>query len=843
MTDGFAEGAARYAAGVERQGGEAANPQVQLPIARPRFSPAPDPFPLPTEGPYAAAHVLVDAFVSEAVRLARVSLPDLAQLPSARPILDATPTRRAAVAVAAMQRVGWYLLRTDVPPSRNAADHLLNQVLALPVEFTVSEMADLLEVPAALPRGWSWLMLRSGALAHLERLWPAEGAADALRPVARELLGAIRADPSPDARPFAVRLFDLVTDGQGVYLEDDPWTDRLMAEVAEMEPSRAARWTLLLRFLQTATANRVSGRWTKQARAEAAVVGPGEFRARALAWLADVARDAPVHLPPRNADLARGLVWALAAQPDAEVTAALADAALACGRKIPGVGQRSPRLVNACVAALGEMPGLEALEQITRLRARIRYVQVQGVIEKTLLAAATRRGMLPADLEELAVSTHGMDEPGVLRDELDGWRVEVRLAGGKAGTIWTRDGRTQKSSPAALKEAHGDELRALKRAAAEMEHAFSAQRARLESIPLWERSLPYPAWRERYLDHPLLALLARRLVWRFETDGRAVAGAWLAGMLVDAEDRPLEGLGDQTRAGLWHPVASTPGEAQAWRGWLDRHGVTQPFKQAHRETYHLTPAELDTATHSNRFATHVLRQHQMAALARSRGWQVGLLGSYDAGTVPTLRVPGHGGLEAELRVDPIENRALGGPPVAPFVTTGWVRFYRDKVPVRLEEVPPLVLSEVMRDVDLFVGVSSIGADSAWTDETAFDGYWSQFAFGELSAAAETRREVLERLLPRLKIAPVVRLDGRFLEVRGTLNTYRIHLGSGNVLMEPGSRYLCVVPNFGADKPCVAAPALPFEGDTLLSVIISKAFLLSEDTRITDPTITRQLRTR
>ena len=34
--------------------------------------------------------------------------------------------------------------------------------------------------------------------------------------------------------------------------------------------------------------------------------------------------------------------------------------------------------------------------------------------------------------------------------------------------------------------------------------------------------------------------------------------------------------------------------------------------------------------------------------------------------------------------------------------------------------------------------------------------------------------------------------------------------------------------------------LPFEGDRTLSVIVSKAFLLAADTRITDPTITRQI---
>ena len=36
----------------------------------------------------------------------------------------------------------------------------------------------------------------------------------------------------------------------------------------------------------------------------------------------------------------------------------------------------------------------------------------------------------------------------------------------------------------------------------------------------------------------------------------------------------------------------------------------------------------------------------------------------------------------------------------------------------------------------------------------------------------------------------------FLIVRGELRTYRIHLGSGNILMDPNSQYLCIVPGRG-----------------------------------------------
>jgi len=106
----------------------------------------------------------------------------------------------------------------------------------------------------------------------------------------------------------------------------------------------------------------------------------------------------------------------------------------------------------------------------------------------------------------------------------------------------------------------------------------------------------------------------------------------------------------------------------------------------------------------------------------------------------------------------------------------------------------------------------------------------------LTASAEVRREALERIVPRLRIAGRCTLDGRFLIVRGDLGTYKIHLGSANILMEPHDAYLCVVPSRGKGGGKVF---LPFE-DERLSLILSKAFLLAADTKITDKSIRRQI---
>ncbi|SEG89106.1 hypothetical protein SAMN05444920_106392 [Nonomuraea solani] len=127
-------------------------------------------------------------------------------------------------------------------------------------------------------------------------------------------------------------------------------------------------------------------------------------------------------------------------------------------------------------------------------------------------------------------------------------------------------------------------------------------------------------------------------------------------------------------------------------------------------------------------------------------------------------------------------------------------------------------------------VASDPQQDDWGTAAGHDGYWQSYGFGELSETARMRRDALARLLLRLKIADRVELTDRFLRVRGQRRTYRIHLGSGNILMEP-------------HRPgrSTSSVFLPFEEDGgMLSVILSKAFLPADDTEISDPSITRQL---
>jgi hypothetical protein len=475
-------------------------------------------------------------------------------------------------------------------------------------------------------------------------------------------------------------------------------------------------------------------------------------------------------------------------------------------------------------------------------------------VDKAFGAAAEQTGLSVADLEELAVPTCGLTGVGELRRQIGDATAHLRTTSALGTeTVWIRsDGTTQAGVPASVKDTFGDELRSLKQAEKEIRQLLPAQRDRLEHVLLQHKSWSMTEFRSRFVDHPLVGVVARRLIWRFTDGSRRATGIWHDGRLVTQQDAEVDWVGDDTRVWLWHPLFGEVADVKAWRDWLEAHELSQPFKQAHREIYLLTDAERATAIYSNRFAAHLIKQHQFATLCHQRGWRYTLQGDWDSANTPTIALP-QWDLRAEFWVEavtegagPLERTDVSHRGIYVYLSTDQVRFYRtgEAAPIALAEVPPLAFSEVMRDVDLFVGVASVGNDPTWTDNGLFGRYresWDRFAFGDLFPSAITRKAALERIVPRLKIADRCSFADRFLVVRGELRTYKIHMGSGNVLMEPDNRYLCIVPAQGTASRPLGRVFLPFEGDSTLSIIISKALLLADDRSITDPIIVSQIR--
>ncbi|MEU0985523.1 DUF4132 domain-containing protein [Streptomyces sp. NPDC005953] len=654
----------------------------------------------------------------------------------------------------------------------------------------------------------------------------------------------------------------------------EAWADRALADASTWgEPGR-----LLLQRLLAARSAKPTRAWERAVRALVAEIGPKTVRTSALTWLGLVG--SPRTLPLRftygsdqeydayNADALRGLAWlASLMEPEQDTVRALGALVTTSLRKLPDVGPRSPKVANAAVVALSRTEGEAALAELARLSTRVVYKPTLKMIGTALDSRAEDAGISREEIEELSTPTYGLTTVGRGERAVGDAIALLEVRGSKTLLSWrTAAGRIVKSPPAAVRSAYAEEVKEVRAAAKDIDKMLTAQSERLDRQFLARRSWPQGRWRGRILDHPLVGTLARRLIWA--VDGVSVA---LDGTELRTVDGERVSADPSATVTLWHPVGRPDAEAAAWRQWLEDREITQPFKQAHRETYPLTEAERTTGNYSNRFAGHFLRQYQFHALAAARGWTSKLRLCVDDVAPPPYRELPLWGLRAEFWIESVggpEDGDLSSSGAYQRIATDQVRFYpleaahnwahvgggayaqraywrKDGAPILdplpLHAVPELVLSEVLRDVDLFVGVASVGNDPTWQDGGPgghFRDYWQSFAFGDLSRTAQARGELLTRLLPRLAIGDRCTVEGRFLQVRGELHTYRIHLGSGNILIAPMDRYLCIVP--GARTGATDSGYLPFEGDNTLAVILSKAMLLANDKEITDPTITTQL---
>jgi hypothetical protein len=626
------------------------------------------------------------------------------------------------------------------------------------------------------------------------------------------------------------------------------WSDKLKSDLTGMDEPSREKWLELLYHASQSLDAKPSRKWLSEAQEKISEVGQPEFISKLLFWLDALNGKQPARMMlPQSSSLLKGLIWACCFIERDDLARAIGNAAIVCFQKIPSIGARSVKAGNACIYTLSAMPGQSAASELIRIQQKVKYVEAQRLVSNVLDRLAEKRGLTVADVEELSVPDFSLGAGGRLVKIIGEYRIELTIDDlDTVSILWVSpDAKITKSVPATVKEQHKGELASLQKTAKAIRSTLSAQRFRIEKSYLNQRALPFSQWKVRYIDHPLIRLISCKLIWFFDAGDHQQAGIWKDGQIVDVNNHPLSWVGPDTQVRLWHPLGCDVETVLAWRNYLEQNQITQPFKQAYREIYILTDAEINTLTYSNRFAAHILKQHQFAALCKERGWVYHLQGDFDSYNRPTLSIP-QANLRVEFWVEAVTEANTYARGIYQFVTTDQVRFYdlEGSEPLNLTEIPALNFSEIMRDVDLFVGVCSIGNDPAWLDhgENTLNQYWHLYSFGDLSQSAKSRKEVLERLLPRLKIGDRCQISDKFLVVKGHIRNYKIHLGSGNILMSPNDQYLCIVPGPAAqwEKSKIW---LPFEGDQTLALILSKALLLANDDQIQDATILRQIKFR
>ena len=151
-----------------------------------------------------------------------------------------------------------------------------------------------------------------------------------------------------------------------------------------------------------------------------------------------------------------------------------------------------------------------------------------------------------------------------------------------------------------------------------------------------------------------------------------------------------------------------------------------------------------------------------------------------------------------------------------------VAFYDRKtgLALKIDDIPDVIYSEVMRDVDMAVSVAHAGGVDPETSHST----------------VEMRAAILSFTLPLLRLKNVeVKNHHAFID--GKLANYSVHLGSG-VVHQIGGTMLNVLPVHSQHRGRFFLPFV--DDDPKTAEIISKVILFAEDQKLKDPTILEQI---
>lgn len=452
-----------------------------------------------------------------------------------------------------------------------------------------------------------------------------------------------------------------------------------------------------------------------------------------------------------------------------------------------------------------------------------RYEFIQRFAKESKQFGAQRRESekkaVRVALENLAVTTGVMDVTRLM------WRMETQKTDqlkplmaphpigeftarleiddeGEASVVTEKAGKALKTVPKAI--AKDETFLELKQSAKELKEQKRRSKESLERA-MTERTEFLRDELVSMLSNPVLAPMIRKLVWL--SNGRLgfvdISNGEIKLIDVNGEILPcgeklmIAHPHDMLCEGVWHDFM---------RVLYDRK-LVQPFKQVFRELYPITADEKAERTLSRRYAGYQVEPKRTLALLKGRGWTV----DYEEGLQRVFYRE-----NLVVRLFALADWFSPAEVEAPTLET--ISFFNRRTGegVPLEEVPPVLFSEVMRDIDLVVSIAYAGGVDPETS----------------MSAVEIRIALAEELTRLLKLQNV-RFIGSHARIEGKLANWSVHMGSGIVHAE-GKGMIPIIPVHSQARGRVF---LPFaDDDPKTAEIMSKIILLSEDTKIRDPEI-------
>lgn len=241
--------------------------------------------------------------------------------------------------------------------------------------------------------------------------------------------------------------------------------------------------------------------------------------------------------------------------------------------------------------------------------------------------------------------------------------------------------------------------------------------------------------------------------------------------------------------------------------------IVQPFKQVFRELYTKLDDELEKSA-STRYTGYQIQPKQTIGALKNRKWHV----AYEEG----LEKVDH---KNDLIVHLYAQADWFSPSDIEAPSIDYVAFQsrKDNRPMLIKDIDDVAFSEVMRDVDMAVSIAYVGGVDPVTS----------------FSTVELRRAIIQYTCDLMGYSQVT-LQDHFANIKGSLNTYSVHLGSG-VIHQVGGPAIHIVPVYSGKRGKVYLPFL--DEDPLTAQILTKVIMLAEDHKIKDPAILDQIMSR
>ncbi len=395
-----------------------------------------------------------------------------------------------------------------------------------------------------------------------------------------------------------------------------------------------------------------------------------------------------------------------------------------------------------------------------------------------------------------------IEDKGSMFRELEVGGVKFRIAtdeSGKAELVCEKDGKQLKNIPDRLRK--DDTVKSLSDTVKMLNEQYRRTRVMFENAMEDETIFNFGEL-AALSSHPVIFPILKKLVM---ISGDKV-GFFAESGLSDDTDRiwPLDVASEIKIAHPFHLYKI--GCWKNYQRYVFDNKVVQPFRQVFRELYIKTSDEADSYD-SLRYSGNQILPAKTAGVLKGRRWiadiENGLQKIYYKENIVA---------QIYALADWFSPSDIEAP------TLEWVCFSDRKTgeKIKISDVPDVLFSEVMRDVDLAVSVAHAGGVDPESSHSTI----------------EMRTAILSFLLP-LFHADNVSVENNHAVIKGKLADYSVNLGSG-VVHQIGGTMIPVLPVHSQHRGKIF---LPFtDDDPKTAEIISKVLLFAEDDKIRDPMI-------